>query len=169
MFFKGKEKCERQRFSIFFSPPCLKVFCLSKLSHKRKEHYKLSCLVSGITCVLCSIILSRCASGSLHIFCSALILLSSMVCYSLCYMLRPFRMFFLTLPVSLLSDVLSIAKTRGVCICSDNSRLNSSKIPYPYGNMKAVINLPLEICAWNSMKRKLAECHLRTEHLSQPQ
>lgn len=87
-------------------------------------------------------------------------LLSSLVCYSLCCMLGPFRMSFLILPVSLLSDVLSIAKTRGVCICSYNSRLNASKIPYPYVNVKAVINLLLEICVCNSTKRKLAEFHL---------
>ena len=72
-------------------------------------------------------------------------LLCSLVYYSLCCMLGPFRMSFLIFPVSLLSDVLSTAKTRGVCICSE-FRLNASKIPYPYVNMKAVINLPLEIC-----------------------
>lgn len=67
--------------------------------------------------------------------------------FFVCGMLGPFRMSFLIFPVSLLSDVLPIAKTRGVYICSDNSRLDASKIPYPCVNMKAVINLPLEICA----------------------
>lgn len=154
-------------FFFFFLPE--RFFSLLKLSHKRKEHYKLSYLVSGITCVLCSIIIiSSCASGFLHIFCSSLFFWVPQSTI-FCCMLGPFRMFFLTLRVSLLSDVLSIAKTRGVCICSDNSRLNSSKILYPYVNMKTVINLPLDFSAWSSMKRKLAECHLCTEHLSQPQ
>lgn len=143
-FAKRKKNVRGKGFAFFF--PSLKVFGLLKLSHKRKQHYK-----------FCPVQLVASPAFSAPLLVPAVPLVSCMpfvALYSsellgllfLCCMLGPFRMFFLTLPVSLLSDVLSIAKTRGVCICSDNSRLNSSKIPYPYVNMKTVINLPLEIC-----------------------
>lgn len=65
---RGRKIWEAKVFLLFFLPW---KFPLLQLSHKRKEHYKLSCLVIGITCVLCSII-SSCASGFLHTFCSSL-------------------------------------------------------------------------------------------------
>lgn len=124
------------KFSLYF-----------KAESQGEEHYKMSCLVASSAfsapLLFPAVPLLSCISFvAFYAF-----LLSSLVYYSLCCILGPFRMSFLIFSLSLLSDVLSIAKTRGVCICSDNSRLNASKILYPYVNMKAVINLPLEICS----------------------
>lgn len=116
------------------------TFSLSfKAESQGEERYKMSCLVAppAFSAPLLFPAVPPLSCISFVAFYS--FLLSSLVYYSLCCMPGPFRMSFLIFPVSLLSDVLSIAKTRGVYICSDNSRLNASKIPYPYVNTERLL------------------------------